>query len=214
METPRPSVFLFGASGHAKVVIDMIERAGQARIAGLFDDKAQPPPTTFFGYPLLGGRRELERLFPPGDDAPRAIVTIGENAARRAVTQWLTDRGYGMTNALHPAAIIGRDVSLGRGIVVMAGAVINPCVCVGDGVIINTGASVDHDSRIEPFAHIAPGSRLCGGVSIGENSLIGAAAAVIPGIRIGRYVVVGAGATVTRDVPDHAKVVGSPARPV
>jgi acetyltransferase EpsM len=103
---------------------------------------------------------------------------------------------------------------LGAGCLVAAQAVINPGAQIGDNVIVNTSASVDHDCVIEGHVHIAPGARLAGEVKIGCETLIGIGACFKPGLSIGRNCVVGAGAVVLRDLPDHSVVAGNPARPL
>jgi acetyltransferase EpsM len=53
---------------------------------------------------------------------------------------------------------------------------------------------------------------LCGTVKVGEGTLIGARAIVIPGKKIGKWVTIGAGSVVVKDIPDYAVAVGNPAR--
>jgi len=208
---PRPGILLFGAGGHAKVVIDIIEQQGTHEIAGLLDDDIKHRGTRFFGYPLLGSRADLPALI--SAQLRHAIVTIGDNASRAGVAALLEAGGWQFASAVHPGASIGRGVTMGPGCVVMAGCVLNADASLGAQVIVNTGATVDHDCRLEEAVHIAPGCHLCGGVSVGRGSLLGAGATVTPGVRIGRNAIVGAGSTVIRDVADDEKVSGSPARP-
>ena len=72
-----------------------------------------------------------------------------------------------------------------------------------DRVIINV---------IGDHAHIAPGVHLGGDVTIGEGTLIGIGAVVMPQRRVGAWCTVGAGAVVTRDLPDQVVAIGAPAR--
>lgn len=204
-------LFLFGASGHAKVVIDVIERVGQHRIVGLFDDAPERQGSVLLGYPVLGGR---EALLACRDTADGAIVSVGANDARVSVAAWLVGHGIGLVSVVHPGANIGREVMIEAGSVVMAGCVVNSGTKIGCNVVINTGATVDHDCLIGDGAHIAPGCHLCGGVSVGSGVLIGAGTIVIPGIRIGAGATIGAGSTVLHDVSDGACVAGSPCRPI
>mgnify|MGYP001575124451 CR=1 FL=1 len=204
-------LFLFGASGHAKVVIDAIEHIGQHRIAGLFDDAPERRGAALLGYTVLGGREEL---LARRNMADGAIVSIGANDVRTRVAAWLVERGIALVSVVHPGTHIAREVMIGAGSVVMAGCVINSGAQVGCNVIINTSATVDHDCLIGDGAHIAPGCRLCGGVSVGSGALVGVGTSVIPGIRIGAGAVIGAGSTVLHDVPDGAHVAGSPCRPI
>lgn len=201
-------LFLFGASGHAKVVIDLVERSG-AQIECMFDDDPGLHGKRLMRYEVVGGR---EALLARSQSAGAGIVAIGANPARRAVAAWLAAQGFGFAAARHPGAHIARDVRLGEGTVVMAGAVINPDSEAGLHCIVNTAASVDHDCRLGDGVHLAPGARLCGGVTVGAWAFIGAGAVVVPGRQIGADAIIAAGAVVLADVPAGAVVAGNPAR--
>ena len=208
----KEKLVVFGAGGHAKVVIDIIEQQGSYEIAGLLDDDLKHQGQRFFGYPVLGTRADLPRLI--SAQLRHAIVAIGDNADRAAVATHLDQLGWSLVSAVHPRASIGRGVNIGPGTVVMAGCVVNADAYLGAQVIVNTGATVDHDCRIEDGVHIAPGCHLCGNVGVGQGSLLGAGATVTPGVRIGNKAIVGAGSTVIHDVADETRVSGSPARPL
>lgn len=205
----KEKIFVFGASGHAKVVIDIIEKQGLYEIAFLVDDDLGLKDSDVFGYPVIGGKDDLLALA----GAPRkAIVAIGSNAARQKVSAWLSGNGFERVTVVHPSAQISRGVQVGKGTVVMAGVCINADTVVGEDVIINTGACVDHDCVIDDGVHLAPGSTLCGTVTVGAKSFICAGATVIPNLMLGRSVIVGAGSVVIKDVPDGVTVIGSPAK--
>lgn len=213
MKGEKDKIFVFGASGHAKVVIDIIEQQGVFEIAALVDDNALLKGTSVYGYIVRGGKAELLAL-QESQGLSKGIVAIGSNAARCAVSSWLISNGFGLVRAIHPSAQLARGVKIGAGTVVMAGAVINSDAFIGSNVIINSRTSIDHDCIIGDDTHIAPGVTLCGTVTVGEGTFICAGATVIPNLTIGANVVVGAGATVIRDVPDNVVVVGTPARVV
>jgi acetyltransferase-like isoleucine patch superfamily enzyme len=65
---------------------------------------------------------------------------------------------------------------------------------------------------LDDFVSVFPGATISGDVHLGEGVTIGTGANVLPGISIGRYALVGAGAVVTRDVPDGVTVAGVPAK--
>ena len=204
-------VFVFGASGHAKVVIDILERTPDIEVAFAIDDAPAVKGRSLCGHPIIGGRDEL---LAHRAQATAGIVTIGDNSARRDIAAWLVAQGFQLGRAIHPAAILARAVIIGDGTVIMAGCVINTDTSVGANVIVNTGSTIDHDCAIGDGAHIAPGCHLCGGVRVGVGSFLGAGTTVVPGVRIGAKVVVGAGSTVLDHVADGARVAGSPARPL
>lgn len=206
--TAGQTAFLFGAGGHAKVIADIFERAGM-RIAFVVDDDPARAGGRLLGYEVIGGRTAL--LARRGE-AGTAMVAIGANAVRRAVAEWLAAQGFAFARAIHPVAAIAREVRIGAGTAVMAGAVVNSDTEIGAHCIVNTAASVDHDCRLAGFVHIAPGARLCGGVSVGAGTFVGAGAVIAPGRRIGADAIIAAGAVVLADVPDGARVAGNPAR--
>lgn len=205
----KVKVFVFGASGHAKVVIDSIARGGDYEVAFLADDDAAKAGQLFFGHRIQGGR---EALIARRTDIDSGMVAIGDNAARAAVAAWLEQAGFRFVRAVHPNAVVAGSVSVGEGALIAAGAVLQPETRIGAHAIVNTGASVDHDCDVGRFAHIAPGCRLCGGARIGERALIGAGSVVIPGVRIGAGATIGAGSVVTQDIADGARAAGSPCK--
>jgi len=197
-------MYLFGASGHAKVIIDSLKASGK-KISGLFDDN--PEVKELLEYSVYGSF-DQDRL---GDE--ELIISVGLNHIRKIIVEKLPENTrYG--KAIHPSAIISEYASLGEGTVVMQGAVIQSSVSIGRHSIINTAASVDHDCKIDDFVHISPNATLCGAVSVGEGSQVGAGAVVIPGVKIGKWSLVAAGAVVMKDVPDNVLVLGNPARVV
>ncbi len=205
------NLFVFGASGHAKVVIDILERMKGVKIAFVVDDAAPARGAKLCGYAVIGGR---DALLANRRKVKAGIVAIGDNNARAQVAAWLADEGFRTATAVHPAAVVARGAQIGDGATVMAGVVINTDARIGAHSIINTGATVDHDCSIGDYAHVAPGCRLCGGVSVGSGTLLGAGTTVVPGVRIGSNVVIGAGSTVLQDILDGARMAGSPCRPV
>lgn len=197
-------VFLYGASGHAKVIIDSLIASGIS-VQGLFDDN--PEVKDLLGYKVFG-KFNSQVL-----QDNQLIISIGFNDIRKKVVERLAiDVNFG--KAIHPSAIISEFASVGEGSVVMQGAIIQSSAVVGRHCIINTAASVDHDCVVEDFVHISPHATLCGNVFVGEGSQVGAGAVVIPGIRVGKWSLVAAGAVVMRDVPDNVLVMGNPARVV
>ncbi len=211
MSVAARKIIIFGASGHAKVVIDVVEKQGAARIEFLADDNVELHGQEFYGYRVMGGRRELQaRLSCAGMEC---LIAIGNNRIRAELTSWIEAHGFRLaTPSIHPSAQLARGTTIAAGSVLMAGTVLNADTAIGRNVIVNTGATIDHDCRIDDNVHIAPGATLCGNIAVGSGSFVGAGAVIHPNITLGSNVVVGAGATVLRDVPDGKTVVGTPAR--
>lgn len=193
---------IIGASGHAKVIIDILEE-NKIPIEGIWSE--DPELKAFVSYPVAGNFNDFTRV-----ETDQVIIAIGKNSTRKKVAAELPYVNYGI--AIHPKSNIASTVQIGVGAVVMAAATINPFVTIGKYAIINTGAIVDHECAIGDFAHISPGVSLAGQVTVGEGAHIGVGACVIQGIKIGKWATIGAGAVIIRDVPDFAVVVGNPGR--
>jgi sugar O-acyltransferase (sialic acid O-acetyltransferase NeuD family) len=202
------TIFVYGASGHGKVVLDILLALGLP-VAGFVDDGAARPGGVL-GLPVRGGADWLA-----GEAARTGVAValgIGDNAARRRVAERCRGLGAALLTAVHPRAAVAPSARLEDGTCVMAGAVVNPDARIGAGVIVNTSAVVEHDAVLGAFAHISPNAALGGGVSVGELTHVGLGASVLPGVVIGARVVVGAGAVVTRDLEDAVVAAGVPAR--
>lgn len=202
-------VLVYGASGHGKVIVDIVEKEGKSKIVGLLDDDPAIHGQDFCGYPILGG---FDLLNEGVHHDCKLILAIGDNQARKRLWERLEELGYELARAIHPSAQIARDVSIGAGTVIMANTAINSDTKVGENVIINTGATIDHDCVIEGYVHISPGAHLAGNVRVGELSHIGIGASIVQGIKIGKGVIIGAGAAVIEDISENVTAAGVPAR--
>lgn len=203
---PTEPVLLFGAGGHAKVVLDALLLRGFAR-AGVevADDSTALHGSDFLGAPVR----------PPAACAARSFhVAIGIARARERVQARLQAEGRAPLTVVHPRASVSALAVIGQGVFLAAGAVVAPAARVDDGVIVNHGAVVDHDCVVGAFSHIAPNATLGGNVTIGRRVLVGAGAIVLPGVQVGDDCVIGAGAVVTASVAGGGSWIGVPAKRV
>jgi len=195
------NMYLFVASGHCKVIIDIIQKSNLDVIEGIIDDN--PKCAEIFNIPVI---KNLNTDF---FYAQSLIIAIGNNKIRQQIAVQIPAN---YLTAIHPSASIANYVIIEAGTVIMAGAILNPDVKVGKHCIVNSGAVVEHDCVLGDFVHISSKAAIAGNVSIGEGTHIGIGALVIPNIKIGKWCTIGAGTVVIRDVPDHAVVVGNPGK--
>lgn len=195
-------MYLYGASGHAKVIMDSLISQGIS-VDACIDDN--PDLVSLMDVPVLHGWKGESPL----------IVSIGINATRRKVVDRLMEQAVQLGKelvfgrAIHSSAILSPFATIGEGTVVMQGAIIQSCACIGKHCIVNTGTSIDHECQLGDYVHVSPHATLCGNVSVGEGSWVGAGTTVIQGVKIGRWCVIGAGSVVTKDVPDGYLAVGN-----
>ncbi len=207
-----PQVLVIGCSGHARVVVDILEEAGNCRIVGLLDS-VKAPGTEVFGYCVIGSDEDLPALV-AAEICDSVFVAIGDNWARGRMVERVRELvpPIHFITAIHPSAKVARSATVGAGTVIMAGAVVNPGCDVGAFCILNTCSSLDHDSKVDDFSSLAPRAVTGGNVKVGAYSAIAIGAVVSHGLHVGSQTVVGAGATVLKDVPDRVVAYGSPAR--
>ena len=190
---------IYGASGHGKVIIEILE-AMKIAVDLIFDDNYAIK--SLLNYPV-------QKFSPELIQDKKMIISVGNNLIRKKIAGSI-DANYGI--AIHPSAFVSQRGTLGEGSVIMPGVTINVNATIDKHCIINTNASVDHDCVIEDFVHISPNATLCGDVHIGEGTHIGAAAVVIPGKKIGKYCIVGAGSVLVNDTPDFSIAFGNPCK--
>jgi len=203
----RQDVVVVGASGHAKVCIELLRAMGKPVafcIGGADSGDA------CLDVPVLRGDEHLARLRAEGHAL--AFIAIGANATRQRLAASATALGYELVNAISPAAVLSPTVRLGKGIAIMAGAVVNADTTIADLAIVNTSASIDHDGHIGEAAHVAPHCGLAGNVTVGPRAFLGIGSKVIPGVSIGADVVAGAGSIIISDIEPNIRVAGVPVR--
>lgn len=203
------NIYLVGAGGHCKVVLDALLEDGVSPSRFHICDEA----------PHLHGREFLDYRIEtplPVDKMAKSYfhLAIGEIEVRRRLFAALTERGALPLTVVHPSASVSRYSVLGASCFVAARSVIAPAAILGDSVISNHGAIIDHDCEVGDFSHIAPNVTLGGGVKVAAGVFIGAGAIILPGIRIGAGATIGAGAVVTEDVDAGETRVGIPARKI
>jgi len=207
----KEKVVIWGASGHAKVVTDIIRLNNKYEIVGFLDDQSPDRKGEHFcGSTVLGGVEQFDKLLK--ENINKIILGFGNCTAREELSKMVLKKGFELINAIHPKSIISPDTKLGNGVVVCAGAIINPGVAIGNNVIVNTGSSIDHNCSIADSVHICPGVHLAGDVTIGKCSWVGIGSIIKEKITVNSNVYIGAGSLIIKDIPANVLVYGSPAK--
>jgi sugar O-acyltransferase (sialic acid O-acetyltransferase NeuD family) len=192
--------FLYGASGHAKVIIDTLS-ASNIKIQAIVDDN--PIHSAISNIPVVHTKKFVI------NSEHRFIVSIGNNAIRKKI---VNQNSFQFYRAVDLSATVSEFAYIEEGTVVMPNAVINSGAKIGKHCIINSASVIEHDCIVADYVHISPNVALAGNVSVGEGTHIGIGACVIQGVKIGKWSIIGAGAVIINDIPDNAVVAGNPGR--
>lgn len=205
-------IIILGNGGHARSIVDAIEREGKYQIVGyVVNDNITELEQN--DYPIVGNDDDLVELYESGiHHVVIGIGYLGKGNQRRKLYMQLKQIGYSLPIICDPFAIISSKARIGEGTFVGKGAIINADTLVGRACIVNSGAIIEHDCYIGDFSHISVGATLCGGVSVGVDAFIGANATVIQEISLADKVVIGAGAVIIHDVKEECTVLGNPGR--
>lgn len=204
----QKKVVILGASGHAKVIADIVKKNNDILIGFLDDNLEIQNKIVFDSKKVLGTIEDVYKY-----SGCYFIIGIGNNKVRKIISNKYSNLKW--YTAIHPNAVIANEVKIGEGTVIMAGTVINIGTKIGKHCIVNTSSSLDHDNVLEDYVHVSPGSHLAGTVRIGEETWICAGVTIINNISIANDNVIGAGATVIRNIEDsNSTYVGVPIRKI
>jgi sugar O-acyltransferase (sialic acid O-acetyltransferase NeuD family) len=205
-------IIIFGVSGHAKVIVDIIEKEAKFELIGFIDNNSEIG-TNVLGYEVIGPDSSLNQII-TNNDVFGGIIGIGDNAGRAIVKEKIinTFHDFNFVNCIHPNSVIGKNVTWGEGNVVMAGAIINSSSELKNHCIVNTNSSLDHDCIMSDFSSIAPNATVGGNVVIGEYSAIGIGANVFHQINIGANCIIGGGSLVCKDTENNSVYYGAPCK--
>lgn len=198
-------IIIIGAGGHARVVADVVRSVGDI-VFGFLDDGFDVGEE-LYGSSILGKVEDCLNY----KDEYEMLIAIGNNETRRKIAEKYQCNWY---TAIHSSAIVSPSAKIEAGTVVMPNAVVNACAEVGMHSIINTGAVVEHDCKIGSYVHISPRAVVCGVSSLGDNSWLGAGSVIIHVTRVCENVIIGANATVIKDITDSGTYMGTPCKKV
>lgn len=200
------SVVIIGASGHGKVIADIIVNSDD-KVLGFLDDADDVQGKKIIGFPVLGKIADYDNY----RDC-EFVIAIGNPYIREKISNELPVKWY---TAIHPTAVISSlDVEIGEGTVIMANAVVNPSARIGKHCIINTGAIVEHDNILEDYVHLSPNVTLAGIVKVGKSTHIGAGSCTKQVLNIASDCIIGAGSVIVKDITESGTYVGVPARKI
>jgi sugar O-acyltransferase (sialic acid O-acetyltransferase NeuD family) len=204
-------IYLVGASNPETIrVTRAVERnTPNIKFVGMIDNDVEKQGKEFYGIPILGGVDIVKSLI--DDNVYFVNLITGSTRARHFITSQILSYGGRLANLIHPNLDLTLS-KIGLGLYLQEGVIIQAGVEVGDNTSLHMGALIGHESIIGKSVFIAHAVSVSGCCEIGDGVFIGTNASILPRLKVGKWSTVGAGAVVTKDVPEYAVVVGNPAK--
>lgn len=202
-------IILVGAGGHAKTVVETIERTGAYEIVG-FVAPGNIGDEVYLSHRIIGNDGHLAELYNKGIRyAFVCIGFMGLPSVRERLYTKLKTVGFNIPIIIDPSSLVASDVAIGEGTYIGRNVIINADAQIGKMCILNSAAVVEHECSIGDFSHVAVSAVICGQTAVGANVFIGANATVIQNVNIGNGSIIGAASLVRKNIEDKTKVLGS-----
>lgn len=207
-------IAIVGAGGFGREVKMLIEQINknqnQFNFTGFYDDHIEGKKLN--GAKYLG---TIQDLLNKKTELLVAISIADPTLKREIVNLLQANKLISYPNLIHPQNLIGNDdVVMGKGNIICAGCIITVNVRLDDFIILNLGCTVGHDTHIHNYSSFMPSVNISGDVIVKEGVYVGTGAKISNQLNIGSYSIIGAGAVVSKDIPENCTAVGVPAKPI
>lgn len=206
-------IAIYGAGGFGREVLTLVEEVNRDRkeynFIGFFDDGKEKGEIVN-NYPVIGNIDVLNSWGNPLS----LIIALGNPGIKRTVFEKIHNSNLSFPSLIHPSVLIGdsQRVKIEEGCIVCAGNILTVNIVVHKFVILNLGCTVGHDTNIGEFSSFMPSVNISGDVIIGREVYVGTGAKIINQLSVGMGTVIGAGAVVTKSLPEKCTAVGIPAK--
>ena len=207
-------IVIIGAGGfgrEVKTIIDAVNKVNKTyNFIGYYDDGIEKD-TIINNFPVLGNLQDLNGI----DNEIAVLLGVGDPATKNKIVSSLSNKKIHFPTLIHPSVQISNDdVTISNGCIICAGTIITCNIKIGSFTTLNLMCTVGHDTIIDDFSSFMPSVNISGEVHIQEKVYVGTGAKIINQLTIGKSTIVGAGAVVSKSLPDYCTAVGIPAKPI
>lgn len=209
-------VYIAGTSGFSAEVTEYINSNNLItkdilEIAGYFDTTNSDYNKYGFNASFLGNENDYDFI-----EDSQIIIPISDSIIRAKLFEFFKIKKCKLTSVIHHSCFISKTSTISEGAILCPYVTITSNAIIGKGFQANIYSYVAHDCIIGDFVTFAPGVKCNGNVEIGDHAYIGTGVIIKQGkntkpLKIGKNVIIGAGAVVTKNVPEGMTVFGNPA---
>ena len=204
-------LFVLGIGRSTPLYVEIAEAAGWS-IKGFFHYNDERTGQIDHGFEIKGS---FDDLFKQNIKGMNFLLTMGDMGIREKVSENIIQLGGTIPSIIHPSAQISRFANIAdTGVIIGRNVEVQNDVTIHENTIIRSSVIVCHGTTIGSDVFIGPKALVGAYISIDSLAFIGQGSILVSGKteHIGRNTLVGAGALVTKPLPDNVVAVGSPAR--
>ncbi|MBO0461274.1 MULTISPECIES: acetyltransferase [Enterococcus] len=199
---------IVGAGGFGKEIAFLLNRSSEYDDVSFVDD-AKTLDEQIVGIPVIGTIDRLSRV----EQKTAVFIGVASPLIKEKIFLKLKDNNnLTFPNLIDPTAIVGLNVKLGIGNILMPYTTYTADISIGDFNMFNIHSTIGHDSQIGNYNSIYPNVNLSGYTIVGNKNEIGVGTKVIPQVSIGQGNIIGAGSVIVKDILNNTKSVGVPAK--
>ena len=206
----KKKLFIIGAGELGREVgswLNIIpETEKDYQVMGYLDNDSEALEGFNSPFKVLGSEADFD--FPENS---WVIIAISNVHTRKKIFEYLKGKVQ-FYNFIHPTAILGINVEIAEGCLIMPYVVITTNIIIGKSVFINIGSVVGHDSAIGDFCSLAPHTDLGGHVKLGDLVTLSTKTTIAPRQKVGSEAFIGSGSVVLRNIPAGGNAVGNPVK--
>lgn len=207
-------IVIIGAGGFGreiKCLINDINDSGPTKlfnILGFIDDGIKVG-TQIHEYKVLGNVEYLKSL----KNKPQVVFGIGHPPIKKRIIKQL--EGFNFPTLVHPTVDVqAYNIRIGKGCLICKGTIMTCDIEVFDFVTINLACTLGHDAIIKSYSSLMPSVNVSGEVVIEEGVFVGTGVKIVNQMIIGKNSIIGAGAVISKPIPENCTAVGIPAKPL
>lgn len=208
----KKEIYALGVGHNTPVFIDLALDCGY-EIAGLYHYNSDRTGETDHGYKILGS---FDDMFAQGSLAGKSfLLTMGDSKIRTELARKIIAQGGNVPTLIHPTSVISKFAKISDiGVYISAFTYVQADSTVGDNTVLLSHVNISHTTHVGSGCFVAGGAVVGAYTNVEDNVFIGQGALSISGKVqiIGEGAYIGARSLITKSVPAHAVVAGSPAR--
>lgn len=207
-------MLIIGAKGFAKEVLEIFYQQNKVDAVAFYDGVNDDIGDFIYNiFPILKNDNQVKDFF--NENGTQFTIGLGNPKSRYQLYRKFVSLGGEYASSISPLAVIGNyDNKIEEGVNIMTNTILTNSIKIGKGVLINLSCTIGHDTKIEDFVEICPGVNISGNCFIDKFTFIGTNVTILPNVKIGKNVTIGAGAVVTKNIPDNSIAMGIPAKVV